>query len=365
MIVLIDILKFIFLTVMTFFSCQVITHNQKRISYIGTVLICFSIAVLQYINSGLLEAIFFGELIFVSIDRILENSKLKYLFAILIPVGILGFLLLSNVSFQISIGIPMIVLIIWRLLEFRSQNKEQKENLKKLNGKKGQSQIPNSNQQLKLDRQSLFPILVVGILISIILGAVLYKYNPIKSLKDASGISFLTNYSYNMFVMDRPYAATFISVFPIGLFIGIYYIFKDENKHLNFIVPSVIVSILELIVIASNIKLAIIPNYILALGFSLLQIYMIVYIFANIEERLFTLVKAAYISLFFLVVVALIPMLDGLNRIILNFAYLIFTLEAYIVLNYSDKRFWRLASWVFTAISALEFIGYFVINFIV
>ena len=86
MIIFIDIIRFILLIIMTWFTVQIITNSKKRISFIGTVLICFSIAVLQYINSGLPEAIFFGELIFVSIDRLLRSPKLKYLFAILIPI---------------------------------------------------------------------------------------------------------------------------------------------------------------------------------------------------------------------------------------------------------------------------------------
>ena len=86
MIIFVDIIKFLLVVMMTFLSCQVVTKNRKRISYIGTLLICFSVAVLQYINSGLPEAIFFGELIFVSIDKILENDKFKYLFAILVSI---------------------------------------------------------------------------------------------------------------------------------------------------------------------------------------------------------------------------------------------------------------------------------------
>ena len=86
MIIFIDIVKFILLILSTFFSCQIIANGNKRISYIGTILICFSMAIFEYINSGLLEAIFFGELIFISIDRLLEKSKFKYLFVSLIPI---------------------------------------------------------------------------------------------------------------------------------------------------------------------------------------------------------------------------------------------------------------------------------------
>lgn len=85
MIIFIDILKFVLLVVMSFFSCQIITNGKKRISYIGTILICFSTAVLEYINSGLVEAIFFGEMIFALIDRLLLKDKYSYIYACIIP----------------------------------------------------------------------------------------------------------------------------------------------------------------------------------------------------------------------------------------------------------------------------------------
>ena len=90
MIICLDILKFILLIFSSFFACQVITNKNKRISYIGTILICFSTAIFNYINSGLVEAIFFGELIFISIDKLFDNSKYNYLFMALIPIRNFG-----------------------------------------------------------------------------------------------------------------------------------------------------------------------------------------------------------------------------------------------------------------------------------
>ena len=86
MMIFIDIVKFVLLVLVTFFTCQIISNNKKRLSYIGTLLICFSTAVVEYINSGLIEAIFFGEIIFISLDKLLNNSKYKYLFSIFIPI---------------------------------------------------------------------------------------------------------------------------------------------------------------------------------------------------------------------------------------------------------------------------------------
>ncbi len=262
--------------------------------------------------------------------------------------------MLSNISFQISIGVTIITLIIWRLLQFKIDKINQNKNLKKLK--------KDVTQKEKIDKKLLI-ILIFGILISIILGAIFYRYTPMKTLKNNSGLSYLTNYTYNIFVMDKPYLATFISVFPIGLFISIYYIFKDENEHLYFIVPTVIVSIIDLMIISLNVRFPFLPNYILSLGFSLLQIYMMIYIFSNIEKKLFGMIKSAYISLIFLVILMFIPVPVSLNRIFIDLSYIIFVLESYIILNYSDKRFWRLGSWVFTVISILQVAGFLIVNF--
>ena len=79
MIILWNILKFVILVVITFFTCQIITDGKKRISYIGVLLICFSSAVVEYFNSRSCEALIFSELIFIGFSNIINNFKLIYL----------------------------------------------------------------------------------------------------------------------------------------------------------------------------------------------------------------------------------------------------------------------------------------------
>lgn len=281
--------------------------------------------------------------------------------------GILGFLLLSNISFQIPIGITYFVLIFWRILEYQKDNKEQKENLKKI--KKNSKE---KTDKADLAKKSSFKyVLLIGILLVCVLGIIFYNYKPMKALEKKSGINYLMSYTYDIFkVFDKNMKyenssclSTFISVFPIGLIIGIVYIFKEETKHLRFIAPIIFVSILELIFLAANISISILPNYILILGFNLLQIYMILYFMARVEEKLFSLTKAAYVALAGLVIYMFMPIPTNLNKIILDLSYIVFVLEAYVVLNYADKRFWRLTSWVFTIICLFDFAGSFIVNF--
>ena len=269
--------------------------------------------------------------------------------------------MLSNISFQIPIGIVFLTLILWRVIEFYQNQKEQKENLKKL----------NKEEQKEETRIGPKIVLIVGVLIAIVLGSVFYEYSPMKSLEKVAGVNYLKSYSYNSFLVfdrniqyeDSSCLASMISVFPIGLLIGVWYIFKEENKHLNFIMPTVVVSILELLLIVSNKVIPFIPNYLMVLGFNLLQIYMIIYAFARMEG-IFGLTKSAYIALFGLVMIILMPVPFTLSTTFLDLSYLVFVLEAYIVLNYSDRRFWRLASWVFTIICLFEFVGSIIVNFV-
>ena len=257
--------------------------------------------------------------------------------------------MLSNISFQIPIGITFLTLILWLFIEHQKDKTKDK---------------------IIITKKKVIA-LIISICAVIILTVFFYQYQPIKALEKKNGISYLTNYTYNSFIVfdrnikyvDSSCLSSFISVFPIGLIIGIWYIFKEETEHLKFIVPTVIISVLELIFIALNIMIEFLPNYIFVLGFHLLQIYMILYIFARIETRLFDLTKSAYVALIGLFFLMFMPAPKKISYVALNLSYIVFVLESYIILNYTDKRFWRLASWVFTVICIFEFVGYGIVNF--
>lgn len=249
-------------------------------------------------------------------------------------------------------------MIIWRLLKFNKDRIEQDNNLKKINKKS------KENKELNKNTKKIIIISILTIFISISLGLIFNKFNYIKDIANKRGINYLTNYIYDIFVVDKPYLHTFISVFPAGLLIGIYYIFKEDSKHFNFFCLSVLVSIVQLIILVSNIRIGVLPNYILALGFNLLQIYMLVYIFSNLEDRFFNLSKSAYISLGLLVFFMFMPIPKEINSMFVELSYIIFVLETYIVLNYSDKRFWRLASWIFTLICVLQSVAFLIVKIV-
>ena len=127
----------------------------------------------------------------------------------------MGFLLFSNSSFQVVVGIAIFTLIIWRLLKFRKDNQEQEENLKKIKKQVKEEQIG------KLSHKGVVLTLIIGTVIAIVLGTIFYQYHPIKALEHQNGMNYLTSYTYSLFLpfnenikyVDSSCLATFISIF--------------------------------------------------------------------------------------------------------------------------------------------------------
>lgn len=256
--------------------------------------------------------------------------------------------MLSNVSFQVAILFSIIAIAIWIIWK-NSINKE-KIAIKKLD----------------------LIILGVGMLLAIILIAIFYNYAPMQSLENRAGTSYLMNYTYSVmtpFNKDIKFEnssclATMISVFPIVLIISIVYIFKYEDKHTEFFMPTLLISLILLVLLVMGKISWLVPNYIMSISVALIQIYMMIYIFANAQERIASLTRAAYVSLAGIIFILLLPFPETISSIKgRELPYLIFVLESYIVLNYTDKRFWRVASWIFPFITLFETIGYLIVNF--
>jgi len=90
-----------------------------------------------------------------------------------------------------------------------------------------------------------------------------------------------------------------------------------------------------------------------------------IYIFSNITERLLSLKTASYIAIFLGIIVLIVPFPKVIGPILSRMLpYSIFVLESYMLLNYTDKRFWRLTSWIITFITLFESIAYLVSNYI-
>lgn len=345
MIIFSNIIKFMILSLVTFLFMKVIT-NSRRLAITGTFLISASTAVVQYINSGLIEVLIFGQLFLIFLNNFFCKDKNRYIYAIGSGLSIIGYLLLSNTSFQIPFAITFLSIGLWVLIK----NKE----------------------KLKLDKKSI-GLIALSVVIATIIGCVFYKYQKIDSVEERIGTSYLMNYTYsamlpfnkNIKFDDVSSLATMISVFPIVLIIAVWYIFKYEEKHMEFFMPTVISSILQIILLCIGKISYIVPNYILGISIALIQIYMMIYIFSNVEEKVCDLKVASYISVAGIIFIMLVPFPSVISEIKSRvIPYMIFVLESFIVLNYTDKRFWKLASWVFTFMTIFETIGWICVNFV-
>ena len=299
-------------------------------------MLCFSTVMVKYVDKGLLEAIIFGELILVCFDKIINKTKFKYLWPILMSASIVGFLLLSNISFQVPIGIATITLIIYRYLKEIVSKKELEEKNSKSKKSKNKEEVNETSNK------NVLICALILIILALIVSCIFYKYAPLES-------------AYHSIMW----------IFPIGLFIEIFLFYKLDGKYSEFILPTLLASIAFVIIMLSNKLDAIIPNYFMMIGFSILQIYIIAFIFANVDYKLFKMIKASYLAVIIPIIVYILPIPSKV--LIFNgrdVAYVIAVTESAMILNYTDRRFWRLMSWTVTVIAGIEFIGSIIVNFV-
>lgn len=340
--IILDIVKFIALIIATWFAMQIITNKNKRITYIGTLMICFSTVMIKYVDKGLLEAVIFGELIFVCFERMINKAKYKYLWPILMSFCLVGFLLLSNISFQVPIGITICTLIIYLNIKRIISQKENeiKESNKKNKKNKKTEEIENEVKETSY--KNVWICALVLIILAIIISCVFYKNVPLES-------------AYQSIMW----------VFPIGLFIEIALFYKLDGKYSEFILPTMLASIVFVIIVLSNKLDGIIPNYFMMIGFSILQIYIIAYIFSNVDYKLFKMVRASYLAVLIPIIVYILPIP---NKVLIfkgkDVAYVLAVTQSAMILNYTDRRFWRLMSWTITVTMAIEFVGTLIVNFV-
>ena len=306
---IVNVIKFISLVIITFLMCRIITNKRNGIAVLGTLLICFSTAVLEYIEMGLIEALLFGQGIVILINGFLNNKTKARYFALLgIILGVVGFLLFSNITWQLSIGTIVIALIIWCI-------------------------IKNKNEIKFKDLYMLFGIIIISIIISLFF----YNYSVIEGKENGQIIYYLTSYFYSYILpfnkeikfVTHEALTCIISVFPMPLVIALIYMYRNE-KHGEFILPVTIICIAQIV---SAIWLSkIIPPYIMAISASIAQIYLMIYFFANIKEKIFGIKAAAYVTLAYLVLVALMNVPKAISsRIMLSCMALGTTLECFLL----------------------------------
>ena len=197
----------------------------------------------------------------------------------------------------------------------------------------------------------------------------------------SNGLAGLFGYMYNFvglftnvegFNWDTTY--TIVSVFPVPLFIGMWYLFKN-NKHEKFLFPVVVGMTLttifamiggktpEVLQIITGAKWINTTDWVFVSG--LLGLYLMFYLMSNTDEKLFNITPAIRLTIVMLVLSAIVPLPAELSTRFMRTIYCVpFTLLSFLMIQYNaNKKYQRACVKTLAFVSILEFliyIGFFI-----
>lgn len=328
---LINIVKLIALFIVTFETFQIITNKNKKIAIIGSILIsCSSFMVWQFAC----EVIIFGEIIIIAVENFMKASKIRFKIAwsLIFAFSILSYLFTNEIAFIISFGYVFLALAIWVVLK----------NIK----------------EYKFNKKDL-----IYIVVSILIIAIFILLNPIlvtDNLTGGKGIGYLFSYGYSYIL---PFVETenniayssLLSFFPIPMIMAMIYIYKEE-KHINFILPMLIVMVLESIwcmtgfpnILSKVTLLNMVSVEKCAIAVGLGSIYLYLYMIANIKENFISLKDASKITLIILVLFFMIDRPDVLENS-RGYMYLfsaILAMGYFLISNSINKKYTNVFLWI-------------------
>ena len=320
-----------------FFS--MITKKKKYLSVIGTLLVISSSFVNWWFRETI-EIIAFGELGLIALDKFMlsNNLKKRLLWSTVLLYAVTAYIFVLYPAWLISFGYIFLAIGLWIIVKNRKEY-----------------------QFHKFDIFCLFEIVLVIIgfgmffyhtsydAIKIILST---SYPGARNESGGNGIKYLFEYLYSFLLpftssTDTMEFAGFLSFFPIPLIMAMIYIYKKQ-KHLDFILPILIVLFLESIWCMSGLpefiaKITLfnkVPVERCAVSVGLGLIYLYIYMIANIDEKFIKQSNSVYIVLAILVLLFFIPVpveLDTKKNL-----YIFVMIEAgggFLLLNIGDKKY--------------------------
>lgn len=286
-------IKFYGLLLVSYELFNLITNKSMSCSIIGAIVITFSGAV-QW-NFDKIDSLILGQLIVVFINKLLNEENIYK--KIMYFLGIIASIATYAITFEgyaIAFGYVFIALIIWILVE-------NKEKLKSNN--------------------------IIFLLLSFtlgIIGAFALKnytqiyYNDIIE-NEVKGLSFLYSYLYNMFLPFYDLGAndlfsSFISAFPIPMLIALYYMYKNDDENIKFLLPIVIVAVLETVFCMSGFidiinRVTLFSNVSISravAGVNLANVYIMFYMLKHIDKKVFSVTSAMRIVIPLMCIIAFI-----------------------------------------------------------
>jgi hypothetical protein len=332
-----------------------LTNGDKKVSKFGTIIICFSSSVLTGMN---FDVITFGEIFLTFLNKITdaeirkdESEKDKRIKKILYIVGLLisiiAYVLTFNLSLEIAFGYVFLALAIWILIKNR--------------------------KKYKFTRKTLLTLIISIVCIVCIFSLVEYftglfsdAVSTYKVERTGDGLKLNFSYVYNFLMPykntgENAYLSTMLTVFPVPIILACIYLYKKE-KHEEFLFPMICVVALEFVWSMLNLPqvLSMVTGLILVsvkdavLGIALANIYIFLYMYANVDEEILGTIGAIRIALIVIVLdflVAKPEMYSGKRYMYLFSAIL--TLESFLMLSYSDKRYRNASLWLMAIITLI------------
>lgn len=348
-------LKIILTILVTYEFLRILTNENKYLSLCGTILISCSSFVNWWMS---VQFIIFGQLAIICIDKFMQskNKKSKIIWSALFSYSVISYILTLYPAWIISFGYIFLSLAIWVILKNRKVYKFE-----------------------KIDIICFISIFIICSLFG------LYFYltcnTAIKSIIKSAypgarietggkeGIKYLFSYLYSYLLpfkqnFDVKEVANFLSFYPFPIIIAIIYLYKKEN-HIEFLLPILLILVFESIFCLSGLPniiskitfLQMVPVQRCAVSIGLGSIYITLYLFEHVKERIIKQSICAYIVLFFLALLIFIPFPNELNTKKYLYIFAIFEcIGGFLLFNLGNKKYekiFMIFAVVFTIISGL------------
>lgn len=322
-------IKFCALSLISYELLLMITNDKKGLAFIGTLLLVFSGTVRW--NFNVIDSFIIGELIVVVVKKYFKTEFFDKKLPISIAIILLSICYaLTYRPYVISFGYLFIGLIIWTVLKNRDPKNVVFTNTLILNW--------------------------VTLILSIV-GSVscflIFNNNYIEiDTEGFHGISTLFTYLYNCFLPfsefeGKELLGSIISIFPIPMIVGLYYMYKKED-HVEFILPVTVLMVFEAIYCISGFPeiinkitfLSDVDPLIVMDAVQISNFFIMFYFLGNVKEELFKISHSMRITL--LVVCFLIflrfPTVYSTKKYLYFFVCEL-SLFSFLFLNFSDKRY--------------------------
>lgn len=320
-------IKFLGLVLVSYELFLIITNENKKLSIIGTIVLTFSGTVQWNINS--IDALIIGELITVLVHKFLNKDRIseKIIISICIILGSVIYMFTFR-PYAVSFGYLFLALILWIALKNKEKLKDKKIYI----------------------LGSLTGILSI---IGMVVAGVYFNNNNVEySDINMKGISIFFSYLYNFLLPFNRFDgqelfASVVSVFPLPMFIALYYLYKKE-KHMEFLLPTTTVTVLETVFCISGFpeivsKITFFSEVISLRAIASVQIsnlFIMFYFLANVDEELFKMKSAMRITIVCACILVFIklPVIYSAKIFIYLFAAEI-SLLSFLFLNFNEKKY--------------------------